>query len=320
MGFIKSILLKFKKNKVIITKRPGDVLQYDDFAFRDITNLTIQGPICKKDVQKIVDVAKDFGMLSELNLHDTNEIFEISNNQFKGCDSLEKITLPKTVIRIGESAFESCRCLKTINIPHTLQTISKSAFYGCSSLECIRIPENVKTIGNWAFACNNLNTIEVDENNKHFKSVNDILYSSNGETLVKYPSHKDAKEFIVPSTVVSISCAAFQDTADLKTIILPSSLKQIGDRAFFNSGITAVDLPDGIEKVGKMAFSHCPFLEKAIIPGSINNLGDRAFTECHKLKDVTVGDGITGIGDNVFANCHSITNIELPESAYLVKD
>lgn len=320
MGLLKSFVLKFKKDKVITAKRPGEVLQYNDFAVSNIVSLTIRGPICKKDIQRLVEISKKYGKLSHLDLHNTSEIFEISNNLFKGCDSLETVVLPCTILRIGESAFESCRCLKEVVMPESLQTISKSAFYGCSSLESTYIPKGVKTIGNWAFTCNNLSSIKVAPENTFYCTENNILYTHNKEKLIKYPCHKEEGEFNVPEGVAHIACAAFQDTADLKRINIPRTLETIGDRAFFNSSIREIILPEGMKRIGKMAFSHCTFLEKAIIPGTIIELGDRAFTECNKLKEVNVGEGITGIGDNVFANCHSITNIDLPKSAYQAKE
>ncbi len=319
MGLLNSILLKLKKQKVIHSKHPGCLLEYKDFALKT-SSLTIVGPLCKKDIDKLVEIAKGFGELTHLDLRDATEILEISDNQFHGCDSLENIILPEELKRVGESAFEYCRNLSTVVFPSELQTISKSAFYGCCSLQEVNIPKNVKSIGNWAFVCNDLRNIVVDEQNNQFKAVEDVLYTKNGETLIKYPSQKEGDSYIIPNTVTKIANGAFQDCNELAHITLPQNLKEIGDNAFLNTSIQEIDLPNGMISVGKMAFSQCKFLERATIPGTITYLGDRAFTECHKLNSVDFGDGITGIGDNIFANCHCLTKIDLPESAYIVKN
>ncbi|MCR5567953.1 MAG: leucine-rich repeat domain-containing protein [Paludibacteraceae bacterium] len=320
MGLIKSLILKFKKEKVIKTKRPGDILTYKQFALKDICHLTIRGPICKKDVDRLVEIAKQYGFLKVLNIESASEILEISNNQFHGCDCLEKVVLPQGLLRIGESAFESCRCLNEVVIPDSLQTISKSAFYACYSLKEITITKNIKYIGNWALACKNLESIKVSEHNIQFKSINNILFSNDGSTLLKYPSHKPESRYEVPEGVKVIANAAFQDCVDLQEIELPDSLEEIGDNAFLNTQIKTLSVPDGVKKIGKLAFSHNTQLTEVYLPGSINRLGERAFTECHKLSKVTIGNGITGIEDNVFANCHSLKTVDLPQSAYKVME
>ncbi len=318
MGLFKSILLKFKKEKVIKTKRPGDILLYKDFALADIDNLTICGPVCKKDIDRIVEIAKSKGVLRTLNIENATEILEINNNQFHGCDSLEEVVLPNGLLRIGESAFESCRNLNSVIVPKSLQTISKSAFYACYSLKEFTITPNIKFIGNWALACKSLESIKVEDGNKQFKSINNILFSNDGTILLKYPSHKPDNHYIVPEGVKQIANAAFQDCSELQEISLPNSLEEIGDNAFMNSQIRSVTVPNGVRKIGKLAFSQNTQLTKVTLPGSIERLGERAFTECHKLTDVSIEDGITGIEDNVFANCHSLKDVHLPQSAYKV--
>lgn len=320
MGLFKSIILKFKNKKVIKTKRPGDLLSYKDFALNDITELTVIGPVCKKDIDRLVRIAKGNGALKVLNIGGASEILEINNNQFHGCDCLEKVILPNGLLRIGESAFESCRCLNEIVVPDSLQTISKSAFFACYSLIEFKITKNVKFIGNWALACKNLESIRVDENNKMFKSIDNILFSNDGTTLLKYPSHKPESSYSVPDGVKIIANAAFQDCTELQDIVFPDSLEEIGDNAFLNTQIKRLSVPHGVKKIGKLAFSHNTLLTTVNLPGSIVRLGERAFTECHKLTEVNIENGITGIEDNVFANCHSLKSVELPQSAYKVTE
>lgn len=320
MGLFKSIFLRLKNEKVITTKHPGDILGYKDFSLKKITSLKIIGPICKKDLDRIVSVIKDRNEISHIDLKDTTELLEISNNQFHGCDCLESIILPKGIKRVGESAFEYCRNLTSIEMPDGLQTISKSAFYGCSSLRSIEIPAGVKTIGNWALGCINLEEIKVNSQNTYFKSFDGILYTVNQDTLIKFPCKKDVLDYTIPSGTKKIASGAFQDCTALCIINLPNTLLEIGDNAFINTSIKSIKIPKGVLSVGKMAFSQCNYLERVEIPGTITHLGERAFTECNKLTDVIVEDGITGIGDNVFANCHSLTRVDLPASAYIVKE
>ena len=57
---------------------------------------------------------------------------------FRGCSSLEKISLPG-LDRIARCAFQSCKSLKEVRIPSTLQNIENEVFSGCSNLADIYV-------------------------------------------------------------------------------------------------------------------------------------------------------------------------------------
>ncbi len=48
-----------------------------------------------------------------------------------------------------------------------------------------------------------------------------------------------------------------------------------------------VELPDGITRIGKEAFSDCQLLSDINIPNQLREIGDRAFAGCGKLSSVT---------------------------------
>ena len=74
--------------------------------------------------------------------------------------SIETITIPSTVEKIGESAFERCKNLETVTLNEGLKEIGAYAFM-YSSIESITIPSTVKEIGNEAFSeCSNLTRID----------------------------------------------------------------------------------------------------------------------------------------------------------------
>ena len=78
------------------------------------------------------------------------------------CSSLESVTIPEGVKKIGFCAFAGCRSLKTISIPGSVAEIGRNAFRDCSSLESVFISEGVKKIGFVAFTgCRSLKTISI---------------------------------------------------------------------------------------------------------------------------------------------------------------
>lgn len=68
-----------------------------------------------------------------------------------------------------------------------------------------------------------------------------------------------------------------------KKIQLPSTLKIIDDRCFYDSGVTRVSLPEGVESIGDMAFGNCYSLTQLYIPKSVIEINDYSFLLCKSL-------------------------------------
>ena len=51
---------------------------------------------------------------------------------FRGCKSLEVVTIPESVMSIEDLAFEDCSRLVVATIPRSVKDISDNAFKGCS--------------------------------------------------------------------------------------------------------------------------------------------------------------------------------------------
>lgn len=62
---------------------------------------------------------------------------------FKGCHSLEKITLHEGIEYIGPLAFDECINLKSLEIPHSVKEIDSTALLFCSNLEFIKCSASI---------------------------------------------------------------------------------------------------------------------------------------------------------------------------------
>ena len=74
--------------------------------------------------------------------------------------------------------------------------------------------------------------------------------------------------------VVAIAPRAFEGCAALRRVILPESLRQIGEMAFSGcSHLRLLTIPGGVQRVGTLAFAKCSQLERVRIEPGVVQLG-----------------------------------------------
>ncbi len=99
------------------------------------------------------------------------------------------------------------------------------------------------------------------------------------------------------------------------------TVTSIGNLAFSCcSGLTSVNIPDGVTSIGDFAFSECNSLTSVTIPGSVTSIGDFAFYCCSGLTSVDIPDGVTSIGDGAFFRCSGLTSVTIPGSVTSIGD
>ena len=249
----------------------------------------------------------------------------IGDYAFYGCDNLTSVVIPDSVTAIDKHAFRDCSNITSLVIGNNVKSIGFAAFYSLKSLKSVTIPASVTFIDEAAFVgCQSLTSITVDENNTIYKSLDGNLYSKDGKTLIQYAIGNTKASFKIPDGVTTIGYAAFGcDTAhyNLKTVVIPNSVKTIGDFAFnYCAGLQNIVIPDSVTTIGECAFQLCESLTSVVIPDSVTNIGDEAFRDCTSLASVTIPNSITSIGDLAFASCTSLTSVTIPNSITSIGD
>ncbi|MBQ4603192.1 MAG: leucine-rich repeat domain-containing protein, partial [Clostridia bacterium] len=159
-------------------------------------------------------------------------------------------------------------------------------------VEIIYIGKDVEYIDETSFFyCKELKSIEVDEANEYYTSVDGVLYTKDMKKLMVYPIKKVETSYTIPEGVERIGACAFYKNETLTEVNIPSTLKEIGDMAFFKcEKISLVTLPDGLEKIGSDAFSYCQGMTPVMyIPDSVKEIGSFAFYSCSNLKEFYMG-------------------------------
>lgn len=105
--------------------------------------------------------------------------------------------------------------------------------------------------------------------------TNTLTISGTGEmpdyTETDKPSweyFKDSIEKVVINEgITKVGNYAFYEYTTLERVSLPDSLIEVGESAFYGSGLTSVVIPKNVSSVYPLAFSNCEQLEKAYITG-----------------------------------------------------
>ena len=108
------------------------------------------------------------------------------------------------------------------------------------------------------------------------------------------------------------ACAGCQN---ITSVVLPQSIRYIGDQAFYECSITSVVLPQSIETIGKSAFGNTA-IESIEFGDNISALGDNVCQGCTGLKEIRIKSGNisddgtqNAIPANAFKGCTAIENM-----------
>ena len=188
---------------------------------------------------------------------------------------------------IGDNAFWGCAFLRNVAVPNTVVRIGDEAFARCISLESVCIPASVEKIGKNPFV--DLDSKVINNESEAYVIDNKILYDADRTRLVSCLT--DAAMVIVPKTVRVIGSLAFTRRAKLKK----------------------VQLPDGLERIGRDAFSDCDALEEVVIPASVKTIAPYAFGGCESLKKVTFLGEVQSLSRTAFSDCFNLYTILVPQ-------
>ena len=188
-----------------------------------------------------------------------------------------------------------------------------------------------------------------------------IIYEASGTTATVIGWEGASSELTIPSkitvdgkeySVTKIGDRAFYGQ-DIKTIVLPDTLKTLGSDAFScNDAVETVEIPGSVDSYAH-SFSGCSSLKEIrvaasndtfesvsgvlmnekkdtiyqypagkttyTIPDSVKTIGAFAFSGC-TLERITIPASVTDIGDGAFSYCDSLTTFNAGNSKNYVAD
>jgi len=138
------------------------------------------------------------------------------------------------------------------------------------------------------------------------------------DSVVNVPSKSPSGD-----VVTSIGMSAFLGNRSVKRIYLPSSVKTVGDYAFYDSAIEEILIPSGVETIGEGAFASCRELRAISVESgnpkysSLDGVlfsKDKSRLICYPSgktdKAYTVRLGVSVIESAAFLNCRYLEEIK----------
>ena len=278
----------------------------------------------------------------------SNPLYYARNLYLDG-ELLTEAIIPEGVTKLGY-AFYNCNSIEYVSIPKSLTEIGSDAFYGCSNLMEVYISD----LDAWcriSFANQYSNPVVFTKN----LYLNDVPVTSvvvpSDVTSLKYTFYNcsSLKNVVISEGVTALDSYAFYGCTSLTGISVPASIKSMKQTAFTNctaltrvditdldawcritfndltanplyyakklylngSLVTKVTLPSDISSIS-YTFASCQDLASVTIPSNITSIGVYSFYGCTGLTKVVIPDTVTSMGAFVFRGCTGLTDVTLP--------
>ena len=243
------------------------------------------------------------------------------------------------ILSDGTAGITGCSLTGDIVIPsvidgYTVSNLASELFYGKSYVTSVTIPKTVTYFGtdkndnNWDYVfsyCDDLENIYVDADNPTFRSVDGILFSKDGRTLINYPCSHEGEVCHVSAD--TLCCTSFARCYNLRFLFLDNPDTTWYTYTFYNTyWMTAFYKPGGRTEskarseisAGKDAGTNpdsnfCALVsidEISELPASLTTIKADAFMETG-VKYLIIPDGCKKIEKNAFTDS-SLEYVRVP--------
>lgn len=149
-----------------------------------------------------------------------------------------------------------------------------------------------------------LESIELAEGNRNFILKNQCLIRNRDKRLMA-----GNKNSVIPTdgSILSINEYAFSGCTGLTAVEIPEGITEIRPYTFNEcTSLTSVSLPSTLTIIGSLAFYHCPV--EMDIPDSVSTIQTYAFANA-KFKSLTLPAELTSLGTAAFFANEDLTEV-----------
>lgn len=232
---------------------------------------------------------------------------ELHDGTFGDCDKIERVEIKPSVLILGSNSFSACDNLENVIFPERgevkietgalavcpvtilrltggIRGINADAFENCNKITKIIIGKDFddSILGTpWRYMADfvpniftnieGVEAIEVEEGNRFYKVVDNVLYNYPMTTLYRYLPIKEDKEFTIPYGVEYIRNGAFKGEKNLDIVNVPGSVIEIDTCSFGDVTLEKLNIQEGVKKIYGHAFLHST-IKNLVIPESMESL------------------------------------------------
>lgn len=224
-----------------------------------------------------------------------SKLTEIPEGCFNTVFGLTELALPATVTYIGEYAFGATGL-------ETLYVIGKTPVAGTFSLDGM----SIKTIEEGAFSSTHFQTVILP---KSLEYLGTGAFGMSAQlTDVTFTGATNMSDYV------------FFDCHSLERVKFAEGMKHIGNYTFAstagNKSLKEVILPSTLEEIGDYAFYACLAIETIEVPASVLYIGESAFEGDVALTNINF-QGVKEIGAYAFAETGNLGEVNLPSVKHI---
>ena len=212
---------------------------------------------------------------------------------------LVSITIPESITLIGENAFKDCDRLYEIVNNSSFELSDSATYY-----------EGVTTVHSGT-------SVIVNKDGWLFVDKDDSITTTN--VLVGKLGSKNETSLTLPADFegegYDIADNAFKAHTDLKSVVIPGNVSNIGSDAFYGcSHLTSVTLNSGLRIIGIRAFASCAIAE-ITFPNTLEEIYESAFAT-NRLVNVVIPDSVKWIGKWAFAFYNPLSSVTITSTGW----
>lgn len=234
-----------KETEVIpMVEKPAAEFSYDlNFALNsDKASYTVTGIGSCKDVDIIIP--------SEYEGLPVTQIGEDAFSNLAQEYSVNSLTIPNSVVKIGSGAFYNCGIAK-LKFTNSVKTINSGAFSNSGIVEV----DFIGSVTDWcsiSFSASDINPMLGVER-----------FCINGELMTSVT---------IPGTVTAVKSYTFVTAPNLTSVVFEAGVKTINSNAFYNcSAISEITVSKGVTRISSNAFYKCSSLVRINYNGTIED-------------------------------------------------
>lgn len=214
-----------------------------------------------------------------------------------------------------------------VNELDNLEITSKGTQTGTQTLKIeLDVRDRNKSIKNKSFNLDiTLSKDEIKESTDYTNFEFSLIEDENNKVSITKKSESNVSgDLKIPAQVkyngvicdvTKIEKNAFSQSLTITSLVIPSTVTEIGASAFFGcSQLETISGLNGVKSLGDSVFRNCTSLTKVIIPSSVKTWGTMVFRGCTSLNTVLIQEGVDKIGTSAFHGCTALTSIVIPES------